>query len=47
MILVRTVNSSQLKTSITLKNLKDWNAKPVFLKMKQPKQITVNTLKKY
>lgn len=47
MIPAKTVNFSQLKNIIISKIPKEWNEKPVFLKMKQLKQIIVNILKKY
>ena len=45
LILARTANFSQLKKLTNSKILKDWNARPVYLKMKQQKQIIVNILK--
>jgi hypothetical protein len=45
LILSRTANFSQHKKLTNSKILKDWNARPVVLKMKQPKQIIVDILK--
>ena len=45
LILARTANFSQHKKLTNSKILKDWNARPVYLKMKQQKQIIVDTLK--